>query len=57
MWAATFYLVISAFSSDGNAYVQSLTIYSGLLFASIISASCDYIKERQFLKLRNEINN
>jgi len=34
-----------------------LTIYSGLLFASFISATCDWVKERQFLKLKNEINN
>ena len=37
--------------------MESLTIYSGLLFASFISASCDWVKERQFLKLKNEINN
>jgi magnesium-transporting ATPase (P-type) len=57
MWAATIYLAISQFSNDDSAYVESLTIYSGLLFASFISATCDWVKERQFLKLKNEINN
>ena len=27
------------------------------MFASVISATCDWIKERQFLKLKDEINN
>jgi P-type Ca2+ transporter type 2C len=34
-----------------------LTIFSGLLFAALISATCDWIKEGQYLKLRDEINN
>jgi len=57
IWAATLYLTFSLFSNGGTAYVESLTIYSGLLFATLIAAICDYIKERQFLKLRDEINN
>ena len=61
MWAATIYLGISMFSpTEQKVYIgllESLTIYSGLMFAAIISASCDFIKERQFLKLKDEINN
>lgn len=58
MWAALLYFVFSLFSENsGNSYIESLTIYSGLMFAALISASCDLIKERQYLKLKDEINN
>jgi len=45
-WAATLYLAFSLFSNESTAYIESLTIYSGLLFAALISATCDYVKER-----------
>ena len=57
IWAATIYLVFSMFSRSETAYIESLTIYSGLLFSALISAFCDWIKERQYLKLKDEINN
>jgi Ca2+-transporting ATPase len=57
IWAATIYLVFSMFSRSKTAYIESLTIYSGLLFSALISAFCDWIKERQYLKLKDEINN
>jgi len=57
IWAATLYLIFSVFSSEAAAYIESLTIYSGLLFAALIAAICDWVKERQYLKLKDEINN
>jgi len=57
IWAATAYFVLSAFSNNATAYIEALTIYSGLLFAAVISSGCDYIKESQHLKLKDEINN
>lgn len=57
IWAATIYLVFSMFSRSETAYIESLTIYSGLLFSALISSFCDWVKERQYLKLRDEINN
>ena len=57
IWAATAYLVLSAFSDSPSAYIESLTIYSGLLFAAASTAACDWVKERQYLKLKDEINN
>ena len=57
IWAATIYLVFSVFSKSKTAYIESLTIYTGLLFAAIITAFCDWVKERQFLQLKDEINN
>jgi len=52
IWAATAYLFVSLFSSNRTAFVESLTIYCGLLFAGLISALCDWIKERQNLALK-----
>jgi len=57
IWSASLYLAFSIFSNSTTAYIESLTIYSGLFFASLVSATCDYIKERQYLKLKDEINN
>lgn len=55
--AATAYLAFSMVSKIETAYMESLTIYVGVFFASFISAICDWIKERQFLKIKDEINN
>lgn len=38
-------------------YIEALTIFSGLLFSTLVAAACDFIKEQQKLKLRDEINN
>lgn len=58
-WAATIYLFFSFFSADlnHNGFIESLTIYVGLFFACILSASCDYVKEQQLLQLKDEVNN
>jgi hypothetical protein len=36
---------MSIFSPSATAYIESLTIYAGLLFAALISATCDWMKE------------
>jgi magnesium-transporting ATPase (P-type) len=56
-WAATIYLIFSIFGSSATAYVESLCIYTGLLLACLISGLCTWWKERQFLQLKDEINN
>ena len=56
IYAASFYFLLSLFSQSETAYMEALTIYTGLLFVAIISALCDYIKQRQYLKLRDQIN-
>jgi magnesium-transporting ATPase (P-type) len=45
IWVATAYLIMSIFSPSATAYIESLTIYAGLLFAALISATCDWMKE------------
>jgi len=37
--------------------MESLVIYTGLLMVALISAICDHQKEKQYLKLKDEINN
>lgn len=58
-WAASIYLFFSFFSDDPNhnGFIESLTIYVGLMFACALAALCDWIKERQHLQLKDEINN
>jgi len=50
-WAATIYLFFSFFSKDKNhnGFIESLTIYVGLMFACLLAALCDWVKERQLL--------
>lgn len=52
-------MLFSFFSNDKNhnGFIESLTIYVGLMFACLLSAACDYIKELQFLQLKDEVNN
>lgn len=60
LWIATFVLGLSLFGDEAKlpvAYVETLSIFAGLLFAALISASCDYVKESQILQLADEINN
>jgi magnesium-transporting ATPase (P-type) len=57
VWAATFYFLLTFFGKDTHAYVEALTIYSGLLFSAGISALCDWVKELEYLSLKDEINN
>jgi len=55
--AATLYLVFSIFSPSKTAYMESLVIYTGIMFVTLISAICDNQKERQYLKIIDEMNN
>lgn len=55
--AATLYLMFSLFSKSKTAYIETLTIYVGVFFAALVAAICDWVKERQFLKIKDEINN
>lgn len=51
------YLVFSFFSSDVANYIQILTIYVGIVFATLVSALADYHQNKSFLGIRDEINN
>ena len=61
IWIATFYLVISMFSDEksnknSNGHIESLTIYFGLMFACLLSAYCDHKKQKQHLKIFDQVN-
>jgi len=47
--AATIFLVITLFLNENEieiGFMEALTIYSGVTFAAIISATSDYVKEK-----------
>jgi len=56
IFAALAYFVISRFTASKTATMEVLTIYVGIFFATLLAAVCDYIKERQMLKIKDEIN-
>lgn len=39
-----------------QGHIEALTIYFGLMFASLLAALCDYIKEKQHLKIKDQVN-
>lgn len=41
---------------NDKGYIESLTIYFGLMFACVLAACCDYIKEKQHLKIKDQVN-
>jgi Ca2+-transporting ATPase len=57
IYAATVYLFLATFSTDSTAYLEVLTIYVGVLFATVVSAIADWVKEKQYLKIKDEVNN
>ena len=50
-------MFLATFSTDSTAYLEVLTIYVGVLFATVVSAIADWVKEKQYLKIKDEVNN
>lgn len=50
-------LVISLFQDVKYKWLESISIYFAVLFAGMIQTLCDWGKEKQFLRLRQEIMN
>lgn len=38
-------------------WVEGASIYFAVLFIALFASSCDYLKEKQFLKLHDEVRN
>lgn len=55
--AATLTLFIGLFSESGTAWIEGASIYFACAFIACFAASCDYMKEKQYLKLHDEIKN
>ena len=57
MVAATFTLLTGLFSEKAYQWVEGASIYFAVAFIAVFAAGCDYMKEKQFLKLHDEIRN
>jgi len=55
--AVTVYLFFTFFDPKEQAWMEVLTIYGGVVLATFISAYAEYKQEKQFLKIKDEINN
>lgn len=53
--AATLTLIIGLLSEKSYQWVEGASIYFAVAFIAIFASSCDLLKERQFLKLNEEI--
>jgi magnesium-transporting ATPase (P-type) len=59
---ATVSLVVSIFTKSENGanskkWLEAISIYFAVLFAAMVQTFCDWGKEKQFLRLQNEIQN
>ena len=50
-------LVVSLFQDVKYKWLESISIYFAVIFAGLIQTLCDWGKEKQFLRLRQEIMN
>lgn len=55
--AATLTLIIGLYSDDEYKWVEGASIYFAVLFIALFTTAADYAKNRQFLKLHDEIKN
>jgi hypothetical protein len=55
--AATLTLIIGLFSDKDNAWVEGASIYFACAFIALFASGCDYMKEKQYLKIHDEILN
>jgi hypothetical protein len=54
---ASISLFASLWSATPYKWLESISIYFAVIFASAVATGCDYGKEKQFLNLRAEIMN
>lgn len=55
--AATLTLLISFFSDRENAWYEGASIYAACAFIALFASGCNFMKEKQYLKLHDEIRN
>ena len=55
--AATLTLIIGLYSDDEYKWVEGASIYFAVLLIAVFTTAADYAKNRQFLKLHDEIKN
>ena len=52
---ATISLTVALFSETKYKWLESVTIYFAVVFAGLVQAFCDWLKEKQFLRLHSLI--
>lgn len=57
MVAATLTLIFSFFSDKDNAWFEGASIYFACALIALFASTCNYMKEKQYLKLHDEIKN
>ena len=57
MVAATFTLIIGLFSANDYQWIEGASIYFAVAFIALFASTSNWLKEKQFLKLDNEIKN
>ena len=55
--AATLTLIIGLFNENNYKWIEGVSIYFAVALIAIFTSGADYIKNRQFLKLHDEIRN
>jgi Ca2+-transporting ATPase len=55
--AATLTLIIGLYSADEFKWVEGASIYFAVVIIALFTAGADYAKNKQFLKLHDEIKN
>lgn len=55
--AATLTLLAGMYSNKGNEWLEGVSIYFAVLIIASFAAASNYLKEKQFLKLHEEIQN
>ena len=55
MIIATVALAFALYSKTQYKWIDSVSIYFAVFFVVLISSTCEYVKDKQFLKLHTEI--
>ena len=55
--AATLTLIIGFFSRNPYSWIEAVSIYFAVAFIAIFASATNYAKEKQFLKLDEEVRN
>lgn len=57
LFAATLTLIIGLFSENDYQWIEGASIYFAVAFIALFASISNHLKEKQFLKLDNEIKN
>jgi Ca2+-transporting ATPase len=55
--AATLTLLAGLYDSRSNSWVEGVSIFFAVFFIALFASATNYMKEKQFLKLDEEVRN